>query len=357
MNHFADIAQVLDQYGLDAMLLTNEANRFYASGFHSTGTDGMALVTRDQTYYFTDSRYTEAASRVVTDAKIQEISRERGYLTLLTEAMKAHGVQKVGFEETYMTVKEFGDYQKGLPCELVPAAELMTRLRSVKSQEELETLTAAQRIAEKALEVIVTEIHPGAVEREIAARLQYLMLHFGAEDMSFDPIVVSGSNGSLPHGVPSDKEIRSGEFVTMDFGCIYHGYCSDMTRTVAVGTPSDEMVTVYNTVLKAQLAGIAKAKAGVTGQAIDGAARKVIEDAGYGKYFGHSFGHGVGVEVHENPSATPSNDKPMPAGAVISAEPGIYLPGRLGVRIEDVICLTEEGSIDLAKAPKDLLIL
>ena len=357
MNHFADIAQVLDQYGLDAMLLTNEANRFYASGFHSTGTDGMALVTRDQTYYFTDSRYTEAASRVVTDAKIQEISRGRGYLTLLTEAMKAHGVQKVGFEETYMTVKEFGDYQKGLPCELVPAAELMTRLRSVKSQEELETLTAAQRIAEKALEVIVTEIHPGAVEREIAARLQYLMLHFGAEDMSFDPIVVSGSNGSLPHGVPSDKEIRSGEFVTMDFGCIYHGYCSDMTRTVAVGTPSDEMVTVYNTVLKAQLAGIAKAKAGVTGQAIDGAARKVIEDAGYGKYFGHSFGHGVGVEVHENPSATPSNDKPMPAGAVISAEPGIYLPGRLGVRIEDVICLTEEGSIDLAKAPKDLLIL
>ena len=357
MNHFADIVQVLDQYGLDAMLLTNEANRFYASGFHSTGTDGMALVTRDQTYYFTDSRYTEAASRVVTDAKIQEISRGRGYLTLLTEAMKAHGVQKVGFEETYMTVKEFGDYQKGLPCELVPAAELMTRLRSVKSQEELETLTAAQRIAEKALEVIVTEIHPGAVEREIAARLQYLMLHFGAEDMSFDPIVVSGSNGSLPHGVPSDKEIRSGEFVTMDFGCIYHGYCSDMTRTVAVGTPSDEMVTVYNTVLKAQLAGIAKARAGVTGQAIDGAARKVIEDAGYGKYFGHSFGHGVGVEVHENPSATPSNDKPMPAGAVISAEPGIYLPGRLGVRIEDVICLTEEGSIDLAKAPKDLLIL
>ena len=357
MNHFQEIADVLEQRGLDAMLLTNEANRFYASGFHSTGTDGVALVTRDQTYYFTDSRYTEAARRVVTDAEIGEISRGRGYMTLLTEVMEKHKVRKVGFEDTYMTVKEYGDYQKGLPCELVPAADLMTQLRAVKSREELDTLTAAQRIAEQALEVILTEVKAGAVEREIAARLQYLMLHFGAEDMSFDPIVVSGPNGSLPHGVPSDKVIRNGEFVTMDFGCVYHGYCSDMTRTVAVGTPSDEMVTVYNTVLKAQLAGIAKARAGVTGRDIDGAARQVIEDAGYGKYFGHSFGHGVGVEVHENPSATPSNDKPMPAGAVISAEPGIYLPGRLGVRIEDVICLTEEGNVDLAKAPKDLLIL
>lgn len=357
MNRFAEIAQVLDQYGLDAMLLTNEANRFYASGFHSAGTDGMALVTRDQTYYLTDSRYTEAASRVITDAEIQEIGRGRGYLTLLTEAMKAHHLKKVGFEETYMTVKEYGDYQKGLPCELVPAADLMTALRAVKSQEELDTMIAAQRIAEKALEVIVTEIHPGAVEREIAARLQYLMLHFGAENMSFDPIVVSGPNGSLPHGVPSDKEIQSGEFVTMDFGCIYHGYCSDMTRTVAVGTPSDEMVRVYKTVLTAQRAGIDAAKAGVTGKTIDGAARQVIEQAGYGKYFGHSFGHGVGVEIHENPSATPANDKPMPAGAVISAEPGIYLPGQLGVRIEDVIYLTEEGSVNLTKAPKELLIL
>ena len=183
------------------------------------------------------------------------------------------------------------------------------------------------------------------------------MLHYGAEDKSFDPIVVSGPNGSLPHGVPSEKVIQAGEFVTMDFGCVYRGYCSDMTRTVAVGSVTDEMRRVYDTVLAAQLAGIAAAKAGATGRAVDGAARDVIEQAGYGPYFGHSFGHGVGVEIHEGPNATPSNDKPLPTGAVISAEPGIYLPGRLGVRIEDVLYLTEDGCQNLTLAPKDLLIL
>ena len=215
----------------------------------------------------------------------------------------------------------------------------------------------AQRIAERALEEILGEIRPGVTEKEIAARLQYLMLHFGAEDMSFDPIVVSGPNGSLPHGVPSEKTIERGEFVTMDFGCVYHGYCSDMTRTVAVGSADEEMRRVYETVLAAQKAGIAAARAGATGKAVDGAARSVIAEAGYGAYFGHSFGHGVGVEIHEAPNATPGNDKPLPAGAVISAEPGIYLPGRMGVRIEDVIVLTEEGCVNLTRAPKELLIL
>jgi Xaa-Pro aminopeptidase len=183
------------------------------------------------------------------------------------------------------------------------------------------------------------------------------MLHYGASDMSFDPIVVSGPNGSLPHGVPSEKAIQSGEFVTMDFGCVYQGYCSDMTRTVAVGSVTEEMRTVYQTVLDAQAAGIAAAHAGATGKAVDGAAREVIAAAGYGKYFGHSFGHGVGVEIHESPNASPTNEKSLPAGAVISAEPGIYLPGKLGVRIEDVIVLTEDGCRDITLAPKELLIL
>ena len=218
-------------------------------------------------------------------------------------------------------------------------------------------MTAAQRIAERALKDILKELRPGVTEREIAARLQYLMLHYGAENMSFDPIVVSGPNGSLPHGVPSEKEIRPGEFVTMDFGCIYHGYCSDMTRTVAVGSVTEEMRTVYETVLAAQQAGIAAARAGVTGKEVDGAARRVIADAGYEKYFGHGFGHGVGVEIHEEPRASSTNDAPLPAGAVISAEPGIYLPGKLGVRIEDVIVLTENGCENLTRAPKELLVL
>ena len=205
-------------------------------------------------------------------------------------------------------------------------------------------MEAAQGIAERALEDILKEVRPGVTEKEIAARLQYLMLHYGASDMSFDPIVVSGANGSLPHGVPSEKELQAGEFVTMDFGCIYGGYCSDMTRTVAVGSVTKEMERVYKTVLSAQEAGIA-------------AARAVIQEAGYGEYFTHSFGHGVGVEIHEAPNAAASNEKPLPAGAVISAEPGIYIPGKLGVRIEDVILITPEGRRNLTKAPKELLIL
>ena len=357
MNHFQKITAQLESHGLDAMLLTGEANRFYASGFHSYGTDGVALVTAKKAYYFTDSRYTEAALRYVQGAEVREIGHGRGYGALLEEAVTEQHIRRMGFEDAYMTVQDHERYRKALSCDLVPATDLLWQLRMVKDEEELEAMVAAQRIAERALEDILEEIRPGVTEKEIAARLQYLMLHYGASDMSFDPIVVSGPNGSLPHGVPSERVIGRGEFVTMDFGCVYRGYCSDMTRTVAVGFATEEMQTVYNTVLAAQKAGIAAAKAGVTGREVDGAARAVIEAAGYGDCFGHSFGHGVGVEIHEAPNASPMNDKPLPAGAVISAEPGIYLPGRLGVRIEDVILLTEDGCLDITKAPKELLIL
>lgn len=357
MNHFKKIASVLETHSLDAVLLTCEANRFYASGFHSFGTDGVAVVTRNRNYYFTDSRYTEAAARHVRDAEIRQTDREHPYSALINEVIEKEHITRMGYEDEYMTAADFRRFSEKLHCELVPATELLWTLRAVKDQAELECMIQAQRIAEKALADILGEIRPGITEKEIAALLLYKMLHYGAEDKSFDPIVVSGANGSLPHGVPSEKPIQAGEFVTMDFGCKFGGYCSDMTRTVAVGHVTEEMETVYNTVLKAQLAGIAAAKAGVTGAAVDGAARRVIADAGYGPYFGHSFGHSVGVEIHENPNATPSNSKPLPAGVVISAEPGIYLPGKLGVRIEDVIVITEQGCQDITLAPKELLIL
>lgn len=357
MNHFKKIASVLETHSLDAVLLTCEANRFYASGFHSSGTDGVAIVTRNHNYYFTDSRYTEAAARHVRDAEIRETDREHPYSALINEVIEKEHITRMGYEDEYMTAADFRRFSEKLHCELVPVTELLWTLRAVKDQAELDCMIQAQRIAEKALADILGEIRPGVTEKEIAALLLYKMLHYGAEDKSFDPIVVSGPNGSLPHGVPSEKPIQAGEFVTMDFGCKFGGYCSDMTRTVAVGHVTEEMETVYNTVLKAQLAGIAAAKADVTGAAVDGAARQVIADAGYGPYFGHSFGHSVGVEIHENPNATPSNSKPLPAGVVISAEPGIYLPGKLGVRIEDVIVITEQGCQDITLAPKELLIL
>lgn len=357
MNHFRQIAEKLNEYVLDGMLLTGEANRFYASGFHSIATDGVALVTRGKSYYFTDSRYIEAANRYVQGAEIRMVSRGHGYAMQIDEVVREHKLHRLGFEDATMTVADWRAYRKAISCELVPATDLLLELRRVKDDEELTNMISAQRITEKALDEILNEIRTGVTEKELAARLQYLVLHYGAENMSFDAIVLSGANSSLPHGVPSDKKIESGDFVTLDFGCIYHGYCSDMTRTVAVGFATEEMQLVYNTVLAAQKAGIAAARAGTTGQEIDAAARKVIAAAGYGEYFGHSFGHGVGVEVHEAPNASPSNEKPLPAGTIISAEPGIYLPGKMGVRIEDVILLREDGCCDITKAGRKLLIL
>lgn len=357
MNHFSAIREELDRRGLDAMLLTDEANRYYASGFFSTGTDGIALVTRDKNYYFTDFRYIEAAQQTVSDAEIVMTNSQRGYAALLNEAIERHGLKTLGYEDTYMTVAAKTAYESKLKAELTPASDLLAKLRSVKDAQEIELLISAQRIAEKALDEILNELRPGVSEREIAARLIYWMLHFGAENVSFDPIVVSGANGSMPHGVPGEKLLCEGEFVTMDFGCKYRGYCSDMTRTVALGHVTDEMAHVYETVLEAQTAGIAAARAGITGAEADGAARRVIEREGYGQYFGHSFGHGVGVEIHEAPNLSPRNDKVLPVGAVVSAEPGIYLPGRFGVRIEDVLVLREDGNEDITKAGKELLVL
>ncbi len=353
MNHLEHIAAHLD--GLDAILLTSEANCYYATGFMG---EGIALVTRRGSWYFTDSRYTEAADKAIGDAAvIREVSREKLFSALINEALAEAGAEKAGFEEQRMTVAEHAVYSEKLHCTLTPASSLMTELRGSKDEEELSCMTAAQRIAEGALEQILKEIRPGMTEKEIAARLNYLMVSAGAEKTAFDTIVASGPNGSMPHAVPGMRKVREGDFITMDFGCVYKGYCSDMTRTVALGRPSDEMRNVYDIVLQAQLAGIAAAKAGVTGAVIDGAARKVIQDAGYGVYFGHSFGHSLGIDIHEAPNAAPGNDKPMPDGAVVSAEPGIYLPGKFGVRIEDVMILRPDGAQVITKAPKALLVL
>ena len=353
MNHLEHIAAHLD--GLDAILLTSEANCYYATGFMG---EGIALVTRRGSWYFTDSRYTEAADKAIGDAAvIREVSREKPFSALINEALAEAGAEKAGFEEQRMTVAEHAVYSEKLHCTLTPASSLMTELRGSKDEEELSCMTAAQRIAEGALEQILKEIRPGMTEKEIAARLNYLMVSAGAEKTAFDTIVASGPNGSMPHAVPGMRKVREGDFITMDFGCVYKGYCSDMTRTVALGRPSDEMRNVYDIVLQAQLAGIAAARAGVTGAAIDGAARKVIQDAGYGSCFGHSFGHSLGIDIHEAPNAAPGNDKPMPDGAVVSAEPGIYLPGRFGVRIEDVMILRPDGAQVITKAPKALLVL
>ena len=354
MTHFENIAAALKGRGLDAMLVTSDPGEFYAVGFRG---EGAALITPDKTWYYTYSRYIEAARQLISGAEVILWTAGNGFREQIAALVKAHGVVKLGFEEEFMSVSSHTAWTKAVEAQFVPASELLTTLRQVKDAGELAAMREAQRVTDEALLEILNFIKPGLTESEVAARLTYIMARKGAERNSFDPIVACGANGSKPHAVPGPAVIQSGQFVTMDFGCVVHGYCSDMTRTVAVGQPTEEMELVYNTVLCAQLAGIAAAHAGVTGKEVHEAGAKVIADAGYGEYFGHGFGHSLGIEIHENPGFHLRNDKPIPAGALLSAEPGIYLPGKFGVRIEDVIMLTEGGCIDITHSPKQLIIL
>ena len=354
MNHVEKIAAQLAPRGLDAMLVTSAAGERYAVGFHG---EGVALITGTDCWYFTDSRYIEAAAPLRGVAHVDCVGGGRGHLDLARQVMEEHGLEKVGFESDSMSVDSLSRYQQKLPCCLVEAGDLIVGLRAAKDGEELAIMTRAQDITDRAFGQILDYIKPGMTERQVAARLVYDMMCMGAEKPSFDPIVAAGSNGSMPHAVPGDTVIEPGMFVTMDFGCVVDGYCSDMTRTVAVGRPTDEMERVYNTVLQAQRAGLAAARAGVEGRKVDAAARQVIEQAGYGAYFGHSLGHSLGLQVHESPNFSPMERRVLPVGAVLSCEPGIYLPGRFGVRIEDVVVLEETGCRNLTQSPKELIIL
>mgnify|MGYP005930446389 FL=1 len=356
MNHLSQIADKLSQCDLDAMLIVSEPGERYAVGFQG---EGYVLVTQEGSQYSTDGRYIEAAQKQVTGAEVVLTSRERSHLALARDFLAARGLKRVGFESAAVSVAQHRRWQESFlkGCELIPAQELLDGLRASKDEEEIAAMLQAQKITDAAFGEILNYIRPGLTEQEVAARLVYELLRRGARKVSFDPIVAAGANGSMPHAVPGETVIQKGMFVTMDFGCVYDGYCSDMTRTVAVGQPTQEMERVYETVLAAQKAGIAAARAGMPGRELDAAARKVIEEAGYGDYFTHSFGHSLGLEIHESPNASPSETRPLPVGTVISAEPGIYLPGRFGVRIEDVLVLEEGGCRDIAQSPKNLIVL
>lgn len=354
MSRFDKIAAKLKDYDIDAMLVTSEPNRLYATGFHSTA--GAAVITAGGSYFFTDSRYIEAASKHITGGQVMEHNRQHPLSALVSEVLARHGVKRLGYEDSYMTVSEFNAWQGKLDCELVPATGLLMELRSVKDQAEIESLIAAQRIAEKALLETFDFIRAGRTEQEISAFLQYRMLCGGAEKMSFEPIVVSGANSSMPHGVPSAKPVEPGDFITMDFGCVYGGYCSDMTRTVALGQVSDEQKAVYDTVLKAHLAVIDYVKPGVVCSDVDKVARDIIEKD-YPGTFGHGLGHGVGFEIHEWPRFGRGDSTLAAEGMVVTDEPGIYLPAKYGVRIEDMLLVTADGCRSLTKSPKELICL
>ncbi len=354
MDNIAKIISLLDSYNIDSLLLTADSSCHYATGVGLS--EGTVFITKNGCTYMTDSRYIEAAQRDIKCAKVLMTDAQHSPSSYITGIIADEGIGSVGFEEDRMTVEAYNKTHEALGVRLMPAAGLLASLRRSKNPDEMAKLKAAQVITDKVFSDVLSVIREGMTEKELAAEIIYRFYKFGADGLSFDPIVVSGPNTSLPHGVPTQRRLQKGDFITMDIGCILDGYCSDMTRTVALGYADDEMKKVYNTVLQAQLAGIAAAKAGVIGRDIDKAARDVIAAAGYGEYFGHSFGHSVGLEIHEAPNAAPSNGEPMPVGAAISAEPGIYLPGRFGVRIEDVIILDENGCTDITESPKELII-
>ena len=339
---------------VQGLLLTSRYSRHYGAEFDIA--EGVAVVSKKGCRYFTDSRYIESAQNGIQGFEVIMVDRNNSYSKLINEDIADFDITVLGFEENYLTVAEYLNFEKNLKAQLKPMHAQISAFRAVKEEWELELMRKAQAIADKAFAEVITRIKAGMTELELQAELIYCLYKNGGQGLSFDPIVVSGPNTSLPHGVAGERVIREGDFITMDFGVLYRGYCSDMTRTVAVGYATEEMQTVYNTVLQAQLAGIAATKAGVPGKDIDGAARKVITDAGYGPYFGHGYGHSLGLEVHENPSPNSRNDKPMPVGAVASAEPGIYLPGKFGVRIEDTCVFLEDGIEILTKSPKNLII-
>ena len=340
---------------VNGLLLTSRFSRYYGAQYDIA--EGVAIVSKAGCRYFTDSRYIEAAQKGIKGFEVIMTDRQHPYSQLLNEAIADFDITALGYEENYLTVAEFTAYEQKLNAKLIPMHAQISSFRAVKEDWELANMRKAQEITDKAFSEVCTRIKAGMTEKQLQAELIYCLYKNGGEGLSFDPIVVSGPNTSLPHGVATDRVIREGDFITMDFGTLYHGYCSDMTRTVAVGYVTDEMEKVYHTVLQAQLAGIAATRAGVKGKDVDAVARQVITDAGYGDYFGHGYGHSLGLEVHEAPNCSPSGETVMEAGVVSSAEPGIYLPGKFGVRIEDVVVFTADGCENITHSPKNLIIL
>ncbi len=353
MTRIEKIRAELLKRGLDAIVLFSEPNVRYAGQFAFT--DGAVAVTRDAAVLITDSRYVEAAEAEAKDVEVRCVSADVRMSAILKDALT--GCARVGAEAEFLPHASWEEYGQKLGLDFIPADAVLADLRAVKEPGEIEAITSAQRIAEKAFEEMLGFIRPGVTEKELAAELTYRMMRLGGEGNSFDPITITGANTSKPHGVPGDAIVREGDFVTMDFGTIVGGYHSDMTRTVAVGCATEEMRLVYDTVLKAQLAGIARMTTAHTGAEVHSAAAAIISDAGYGQYFGHGFGHSVGLEIHEAPGAHPRNKDLLPAGAVITAEPGIYLPGKFGVRIEDMVVIAQGEGVNLTRAPKELIII
>ncbi len=341
----------------EAALILSEPNRFYLTGFPSSS--GFCVITATERLFYTDSRYIEAATQAITAFTVKQESGRRS--KLYGELFADMGIRRVHIEATQMDVSTFRALEKALEgVGLVADGDLDKRLlkyREIKTADEVACIEKAAAISDKAFLQLLERIRPGVAERDLAAELEYLLKKNGGDSIAFETIAVTGANSSKPHGVPGDTLVQTGDFITFDFGASYRGYLSDMTRTVAVGRVSDEQKKVYATVLEAQLAGLAAIAPGTVCSAVDKVSRDIIAAAGYGEYFGHGLGHCVGIEIHEMPSLSPSCEDVLQDNMIITCEPGIYLPGQFGVRIEDTVLVTSDGQRPLNKVSKELIIL
>jgi Xaa-Pro aminopeptidase len=343
----------LERVGADLLVVSNLSNIRYLTGF--TGSEGVLVLSPEDAWFLTDSRYTSQAGEQVSGAKVVQFSnRTESVVALLKEA----GGAKVAFEGAHTSVAVHQELSKQLPgIEWVPADSELTPLRTVKDADEIAILERVAAIASEALLETLERVRPGAVESEVAWALEVAMREKGAEGKSFDFIVASGERGALPHGKASDKKIAAGELVTLDYGAFYRGYCSDETVTVCVGEPDDRQRDIYETVRVAQQKAIEAVRPGMIFRDLDAVARDYIASKGYGDYFGHGLGHGVGLDIHEHPTVSPRGSAVVQEGMVFTIEPGIYIPGFGGVRIEDTVVVERDGCRPITQVPKALKIL
>lgn len=342
----------MEQNGPDAVLLKSVTAIRYFSGF--TSEDASVLVTKNRAVLFTDFRYTIQAKAQAGDCcEIVEVGGA-AHNAEIEKVVKSEQVQKLGFEEDYVSFARYEAY-KAFGAELVPFAKELSKLRIIKSADEIECLQKAQAMADAAFKELLTVVHAGMTERRVAAELEYICAKLGSEGPSFETIVGSGPNGAMCHAVPGDRKLQEGDLVVLDFGCLYNGYHSDMTRTFAVGKVDPFAEEIYGIVREAQQRALDALKPGITGKELDAIARDYIKEKGYGDCFGHSLGHGFGLLIHEAPWASVAGDIVFEEGMTITVEPGIYIEDKFGVRIEDCCVVTKDGKLDLVTATKELM--
>lgn len=353
MVKLAKLRQALIDNNLDGLLISNEFNRRYMTNF--TGTSGVAIVSQTDAVFITDFRYTEQAAVQVKDFRI--VQHTKTIFEEVADQTAKMGIKMLGFEKESVTYGIYELIKKLVKDELVPVTGLVEKIRLIKTEQEINIIKAACEIADNAFTHILGFIEPGKTELEVSNELEFFMRKQGAASSSFDTIVASGLRSALPHGVATDKIIEKGDFVTLDFGALYNGYISDITRTIAVGQPSEKLVEMYYTVLESQALALEKVGPGMTGIEADAVARDYLKSKGYGEAFGHSTGHGIGLEVHEGPGLSFRSKTVLEPNMVVTIEPGVYIPGVGGVRIEDDIIITQTGNELITHSKKDLIIL